>query len=59
MLRFSRVFQKVFWHVYVLPLAISYDLGHRTSLWRHVVEGVGEQRKQKPSAVAYVIIVSF
>jgi hypothetical protein len=27
--------------------------------WRHVVEGVGEQIKQKASAVAYVIIVSF
>jgi hypothetical protein len=28
-------------------------------MWELVVEGVGEQRKQKPSAVAHVILVSF
>jgi hypothetical protein len=40
-----------YWHVYVLLLAISYDFGHRTSSWRHVVGGVGKQRNQKPTAV--------
>jgi hypothetical protein len=28
-------------------------------MWERVLVGVGEQRKQKPSAVAHVIIVSF
>jgi hypothetical protein len=35
----------------------SYAL--RKHMWERVVEGVGEQRKQKPSAVTHVIIVSF